>query len=162
MAAVLINDPQTEARIRRLAEVKQTTITSTVNEVVTAELTRLGETIETRPILKDKALEADLGMRMRDVTRDYVRFRESQTGRKGGSRVYQMLARRGAVETMRRIMVNETEGFGFLREHERLDLAFEELAIKPKYASILGPQIVEIARDRLEKANAVIAEQKKK
>lgn len=162
MSAVLINDPEIEARIRRLSALKQTTITATIGEVVTAELNRLGEIVEKKPIANNMVLEFSLDLRMRDVTREYVRFRELQTGKKGGSRVYQMLARRGTVETMRRIIVSESPGFTFLRDHDRLDLAFEVLAVDPKFAPILGPQIVEIARNRLEKAKAVIAERKGK
>ncbi len=151
MAAVLINDPQTEERVRRLAELKGTNLTATIHDAVTAELARLGVTFETKMSDEEKALEAKLDARMRKVTRDYVRLLEADTGKKGGSRVYQMLSRHGAVETLRRLMAKETSGFQYLKDHEppRLDLAFETLAADREFAPILDAVTIAVAKKRM-------------
>jgi hypothetical protein len=71
-----------------------------------------------------------------DITRAYVRLREDTLGGKSGSRAYQMLSRRGPVETVRRMVEEPTEGLDFLAEHGSLDLAFETIALKREYREL--------------------------
>ena len=63
-----------------------------------------------------------------------------------------MLAEQGAVETARRLVLapQMSDGFAYLWEHHRLDLTVEAVALMPEFADLLGDEVVEAARRRLE------------
>ena len=69
-----------------------------------------------------------------------------------------MLAEHGAVETARRLILapQMSDGFAFLWEHGRLDLTVEALALKPEFADLLGDEVLEAARRRLESCEDVV------
>lgn len=143
---VLIADEETERRIRMLAEAKGTTLTNAVNDAVRAKLIEMG--LEAHDV-KEGAAQVVLSVEMRNMTRDYVKFLEKINGKPSGSRVYQMLARHGAAETLRRIIAKPTSGFDFLVANDGVELAFENLAVDPRFESIVDPETRRIAKERL-------------
>jgi hypothetical protein len=82
------------------------------------------------------------------ATIDDVELAKSRGKTRGGSRVYQMLARHGAVETLRRLVKQPTEGLEFLVKIDRIDLAAETVALK--YEAILDEDIIVLARLNLD------------
>jgi hypothetical protein len=67
----------------------------------------------------------------------------------GGSRVYQMLANHGPVETLRRLVTRPTDGLEFLDRNDAIDLAAELLALDPEFKRIIPEDIRIRARANL-------------
>ncbi len=134
-------------------------VTEAVNTAVRNELQRNGTIIAATEALDEstppddrdtliKALDAEI----RSTTLEYARLKAKDEGKKNvGSRVYQMLSRHGAIETLRRLVNRPvtTEGLAFLDRIGRLDLTAEEVALNQKYASIMPEDIVAYARANL-------------
>ena len=88
------------------------------------------------------SLERDLETVVRSTTLEYTRLVAKDRGTKGvGSRVYQMLARHGTVGTLERLVDRPTDGLEFLKSIGRLDLSAEEIALNPRYKSLLTEDI---------------------
>jgi hypothetical protein len=152
--AIHISDPETVTLVRRLARTRSIGVTEAVNTAVRNELHRNGVTTaleepNTAPPPDDRdALIAALNADIRSTTLEYTRLKAKDEGKKNvGSRVYQMLSRRGAIETLRRLVNRPvtTEGFAFLDRIGRIDLTAEAVALNPKYASIMPEDIVACA-----------------
>jgi len=87
-------------------------------------------------------LERELEKVIRSSRLEYTRLLAKQRGTKSvGSRVYQMIARHGAVGTLSRLVDRPTEGLVFLKNIDRLDLAAETIALDPRYESLIGEDI---------------------
>ena len=153
MNAISIADKHTEACVRRLAEIQNVGLTEAIKIAAENDLaTRFNERVEPEKPKFDSLTE-QLEAEIRSTTKEYVRLLARHRGKKrGGSRVYQMLARRGPVETLRRLVQQPTEGLEFLVRIGRLDLAAETLALKPEYESILDEVIIVLARANLASA----------
>jgi|SRR5580704_2794642 hypothetical protein len=159
MNAIHIVDPGTCALVRQLAKHRSTGPTETVRVAVEAELAREGIAPMT-PELETEAptrrtLVKELDAELRATTLDYTRLRAKAEGKKNvGSRIYQMIRRHGAVDALQRLVnrPTATEGFAFLVKMDRLYLAVEAIAVKPKYASIVDEETRAIARKRLDGA----------
>ena len=112
MAALHITDPETNELVRRLAESRSLGITEAIKIAVTNELAKDGvvcasTSLITRGVnalIKDTdrvALEVEIERTLRAITLEYTRLLAKQRGTKSvGSRVYQMIARHGAVGTL--------------------------------------------------------------
>jgi hypothetical protein len=153
MKAIHITDPETTSLTRLLADKLNISITDAVKQAVKSELIQHGLEPAPDPTPKDEALNAAIERDLREMTLEYTRFRAKQEGKKrGGSRVYQMLSRHGALEVLRRLVSQPTDGLRFVVRHGRRDLAFENIVLKPEYASIISDEIKAGARRNLEDA----------
>lgn len=150
MFPIHISDRETDGLVRRLAARRSLGLTEAIKLAVSNEL--LKDEVEVMPTTPkepqgggtDKAsLVRDLEAVIRSTTLEYTRLVAKQRGTKGiGSRVYQMLARHGAVETVRRLVERPTDGLEFLKSVDRLDLSAEKIALNPRYKSILTEKIL--------------------
>jgi hypothetical protein len=157
MCPIHISDRETDDLVRRLAARRSLGLTEAIKLAVSNEL--LKDEVEVMPatpkepqgVGADKAsLEHELEAEIRSTTLAYTRLVAKQRGTKGvGSRVYQMLARHGAVETLRRLVERPTDGLNFLNSVDRLDLSAEKIALKRKYESIITEDIRARARANL-------------
>jgi len=157
MSPIHISDRDTDELVRRLAARRSLGLTEAIKLAVSNELLKDGvEVMATTPegphgVGADKAsLERDLEAVIRSTTLEYTRLLAKQRGTKGiGSRVYQMLARHGAVGTLERLVERPTNGLEFLKSVDRLDLSAEEIALNPRYKTILTDNILARARANL-------------
>jgi hypothetical protein len=108
-----------------------------------------------------KDVLAELDRRLRSITRDYVRMLEEKTGKRSGSRIYQMLARDGVLLALAKVVARPTEGLENLIEADRLELAFETVVLDPVFADVIPEEVRERAIRNLAMAKAAIASKKK-
>jgi hypothetical protein len=163
MCPIHISDRDTDDLVRRLAAKRLLSLTEAIKLAVINEL--LKDEIEVMPTNPEESqggsadktsLERDLEAVMRSTTLDYTRLVAKQRGTKGvGSRVYQMLARHGAVGTLERLVERPTDGLEFLKSVDRLDLSAEEIALNPRYKNLLTEDILARARANLCKVGVV-------
>jgi hypothetical protein len=149
MPPIHISDHETDKLVRRLAARRSVSLTEAIKLAVGNELAK--DDVEEMPTASDKpqvgdtdnaSLERDLDAVMRSTTLDYIRLRAKQRGTKGvGSRVYQMLARHGSVETLRRLVNRPPDGLDFLNSIDKLELSAEEIALAPRYNKIIDEDI---------------------
>jgi hypothetical protein len=101
-------------------------------------------------------LVAQLDAEIRAALREYLPLVAKHRGRKRvGSRVWPMLAQHGVVEMLRRLFRGPTEGLDECFRVGRPDLAFERIALQPKYARIaillagenVGNQLAETVKE---------------
>ena len=157
MAPVYISDPDTERLVRTLAARLKLGLTEAIRMAVLSELEKEGEVLEAPSAKRIEVadtgdLERMLDKEIRDTTLDYARLRAKQRGTKGlGSPVYQMLARRGAIGTLERLVERPTDGLQLLASVDRIDLAAETIALKPIYAPIIPETLRRRAEDNLRK-----------
>jgi hypothetical protein len=153
-----ISDPETDDLVRRLAAKRSLSLTETIKLAISNELSK-EEANEMRKIFQkpreddaDDGSLRDLEAEIRSTTLEYSRLRAKRRGTKGvGSRVYQMLARHGAVETLNRLVNRPTEGLEFLKLIDRFDWSAEKLALDPRYQNIISEDIRDRARANLDK-----------
>lgn len=162
MPPLVIADFETIENVDRLCEVVPfPNKTAAVNAAVKAMLLSRGVDVdaERRPSPQDAALVARLEGALRQATRDYVKLMEMETGKPSGSRIYQMLARRGAVDTVVRVVASPSEGLDFLADLEppRLDLAFETIALSPEFRGLFSEAVLKQCEDNLAKARGPLA-----
>jgi hypothetical protein len=146
-----INDAETEARVRKLAEVLGVGLTKVIGDIAGEELKRRGIPLPalSETIKHNAGLLGRLEQRMRSDTLNYTRLRNSVLGtRSGGSRVYQMLGL-GPVEALRRLVLRPTDGLKFLLDNDALDLSAEMLALDPEFESVIPEDIRIRARANL-------------
>jgi hypothetical protein len=166
MAALHITDPETDILVRRLAASRSMGITEAIKLAVINELAKDGTApVSLSPIIRTgkplvgitdrRALERELEEVLRSVTLDYTRILAKERGTKSlGSRVYQMIARYGAVGTLARLVDGPTDGLTFLKSVGRLDLAAENIALDPRYESLISEDIRARAKANLDKIGA--------
>lgn len=158
MPPIHISDRDTDQLVRRLAARRSLGLTEAIKLAVSNEL--LKDELEVTPSVSfeehehegaDKnALIRDLEVELRSTTLDYTRLLAKHRRTKGvGSRVYQMIARHGAVGTLERLVNRPTVGLRFLKAVDELRLSAEEIALKTKYSSIISGDIIAKARDNL-------------
>jgi hypothetical protein len=156
MAAFHVSDPETDRLVRRLAERRSLGITEAINLAVCNELAK-DDPEDEEPGTMTSATEGDLLRELdrvlRATTLDYTRLLAKHRGRKGGSRVYQMLGRHGPVETLRRLVARPTDGVAFLHSIDRLDLSAEQIAIAPRFKSIIPDDVRASAHENLAKVS---------
>jgi hypothetical protein len=144
-----VSDLETDRLVRRLAKQRSLGITEAIKLAVCNELAKDGPIDEVTEIVTSDA-EAELDRRLRAVTLDYTRLLAKRQGKPGvGSRIYQMLSRRGPVETLRRLVAHPTEGLAFLHSIDRLDLSAERVALDPRFESIVSEEVRADARANL-------------
>lgn len=162
MPPIHISDRDTDQLVRRLAARRSLGLTESIKLAVSNEL--LKDELEVMPTVfeehehvgdDENALIRDLEAELRSTTLDYTRLLAKHKETKGvGSRVYQMIARHGAVGTLERLVDRPTDGLRFLKSIDKLRLSAEEIALKPKYRSIMDGDIIAKARDNLRAAPA--------
>jgi hypothetical protein len=159
MPPIHVSDPETDELVRRLAARRSLGLTEAIRLAVSNEL--LKDEVEAIPTSSKKpqggdvykpSLWHDLDTEMRSTTLDYTRLLAKHRGTKGvGSRIYQMLARHGSVETLKRLVNNPTDGLQFLKSIDRFDLSAEKIALDPRYEDIITEDIRARARANLRK-----------
>jgi hypothetical protein len=153
--AIHVNDPETEALVRALAQTRGEGLTATIGFAVRAALMEAGARLPDAPQVKtkrkgDAGITDELERCIRATTLRYTRLRNAVYSTKsGGSRVYQMLANHGPVEVLRRLVLRPTEGLEFLDRNHALDLSAESIALDPKFAKIIPEDIRIRARANL-------------
>lgn len=150
---VYIADPETSDLVARLAQERGLNKTEAVRLAVMNELMNAGIDVEAEKLpqnAKDHALVERLDAELRRVTGNYVKLRERITSKPSGSRIYQMLARHGAVEVVRRMVEKRTDALSFVMEHGYPELAFESVALNPEFGSIIDEKTKRIARENLD------------
>jgi hypothetical protein len=156
--SILITDDHTVGLVERLVSVVGfPSKTAAVNAAARAMLLSRGIDVDRENAPKttaEAALIERLGAELKDVTRTYVRLLEKATGKPSGSRMYQMLKRRGPVDTVRRIVAQPSAGLDFLAKCDppRLDLAFETIALKHDYRTLFEDQTLRQAELNLHEA----------
>jgi len=159
MPPIHISDRETDELVRRLAERRSLGLTEAIRLAVSNELSKdagAGTTsTAARPqqrIADQAALQRELDALIRSTTLEYTRLLAKQRGTKGvGSRVYQMLARHGAVETLSRLINHPTDGLVFLKSIGKLCLSAEEIVLAPKFNTIITEDMRVRARGNLSK-----------
>jgi len=148
MTPIHISDPETDQLIRLLAATRSVSLTEAIKVAVSHELQREG--VKIMPGKKNvihqlsgiKILELELDSVIRATTLEYTRILAKKRGTLGvGSRVYQMLARYGAVGTLERLVDRPTTGLEFLNSVDRLDLSAERIALDPKFAPLISDEL---------------------
>jgi hypothetical protein len=156
MAALHISDPKADQLVRRLAQQRGISFTQAITLAVENELAKdepfaEPETPPQRAPLTKRELEQELEAELRATTLDYTRLLAKAKGKKSvGSRVYQMISRHGPVGTLDRLVAKPTPGLLFLSKIDQMELSAEEIALKPKYTSIVSEEIRVRARDNLQ------------
>jgi hypothetical protein len=56
----------------------------------------------------------------------------------------------GGVEAVRSVLHDETDGFLFLKKHDRLDLTVENLMLKPQWKGLFSRSELETAKKKLQ------------
>jgi hypothetical protein len=144
MSAIHISDQATVALVRQLAEHRGDSITETIKQAILVELEREGVSPPSRPNPRGqsrRALRADLEAAVRAVTLEYSRHMARRNGRHPGSRVYKMLARHGVFGTLELLLAKPTDGLRMCVEMGRIDLAFEKVALDPRFRSIISAEL---------------------
>jgi hypothetical protein len=161
MPPIHISDRETDTLVRRLAERRSLGLTEAIKLAISNELSK--DKIEDAPPATEEsqgrdtdkaALERELDALMRSSTLEYTRLLAKRRGTSGvGSRVYQMLARHGAVETLRRLINRPTDGLKFLKSIDKLYLSAEEIVLNPRYTRIITEDMRARARANLSEIN---------
>jgi hypothetical protein len=154
MPPIHISDAETDELVRRLAARRSLGLTEAIRLAVSNELSKDGPEAMPPPSKEPQGGDvAKLDEEMRSTTLEYTRLLAKHRGKKGvGSRVYQMLARHGSIDTLGRLVSRPTEGLTFLHSIGRLDLSAEEIALK--YKDIIPEDIRARARANLRKIGA--------
>lgn len=165
MPAIHIVDPETCNLVRHLAAHRSIGITEAIRVSVEAELAKSGNLPSAATPRTGKsshrALVTELEAEIRQITLDYTRLRAKAEGKRGiGSRIYQMLARHTAVGALERLVDRPTDGLAFLARIDRLDLAVETIALKPRYRTLFSEETRARARINLASARANVGEAK--
>jgi hypothetical protein len=159
MSPIHISDLETDELVRRLAARRSLSLTEAIKLAVKNELSKEETNEVPNPVerqrdgvLDNATLERDLEVEIRSTTLEYIRLRAKNRGTKGvGSRVYQMLARHGAVETLQRLVNHPTEGLEFLKSVDRYALSAEKLVLDQRYRNIIPEDMRTRARENLNK-----------
>lgn len=155
MMAIHIADPDTVALVERLATTLKCSKTAAVTHSVRKALEERGQPTDVAPP-KVRGLLANLEARLRRETRDYVRLRAEVSGKRSGTRIYTMLARHGIVKTIERLAVDgPSDGLRFLAEHDRLDLATENIVLDETYSHLFSDEVRVRAKANLEFARSL-------
>jgi hypothetical protein len=154
-SAILIANPETVARIKRLTHVlHMVNKTAAVDVAVTEALRRRNQPTSVETPNPRGSREGEFEAQVRKHARKYVRLREEVHCRKSGTRIYTMLARHGPVETaIRTVMSGPSDGLRFCAEHGRLDLAIESDVVA--FADLFPEKVVKRARDNLKWARDI-------
>lgn len=91
-------------------------------------------------------VDKDFGLAMKDV---YVRAKQ-EVGY-NATAYLRMLADHGGLGTAKRLLASSSvsDGFVALWERGRIDLAVENVVLRPEFASLFTDEELDIARDRL-------------
>ena len=153
MAPIHISDRETDQLIRKLAERRSLSLTETIKMAVQNELLKDAEMSGVSPTdrtLLSQPGETELEAVLRSATLQYTRLVAKRRGTKGvGSRVYQMIARHGALGTLDRLVNRPTDGLEFLKSENRLELSAEKIALDDRFEKIVPNDIRVRARANL-------------